>query len=173
MRNSPVAKNRSRCGRTAGLVAAWTVALAVLGLALLEPRLREVLARGPDPATEPAPLRPGWGRVTAGLPSGADPIAPRRPPAPEKLPAEPAPIVETFEPSAPADFELTVAPGAVLSKIVQAHYGTMRGGLLQRVTWYNGLSDPNNLIVGQKLSLPSREVLERAVPGPTDESSSD
>ncbi len=159
---SPAVFWSRRSGRAAGLVVAWAAALALLAVALAEPAW-ESLAQEADRSSEPAPLRPGWGRVVVGIPSGATSTLPTA----AELDPDPVPALEPIDPlpeerPLPADFELVVPRGAVLSTLVQNHYGTIRGGLVDAIARYNGLESADALRVGQKLFLPSLELLERA-----------
>ena len=131
-------------------------------------------------------LAPGWGEVIVGAPSGADPIHVERrrahvaahrlrPPGkrsnqlrtieapPESEQSSDAidhGLSETSEPLVqPADWELEVRPGDVLSSIVRQHYGRVSPDLEQKLAEYNGLKSPDKLKVGQILFLPTEEHL--------------
>ncbi len=65
---------------------------------------------------------------------------------------------QQFE-NAPADWELIVGSGDVLSRIVRVQYGRVSPELEQRLAEYNGLSSPDKLKVGQTLYLPTEERL--------------
>lgn len=124
----------------------------------------------------------GWGEVIVGSPSQAEPIyvAPspprtraRRLTPPDQLGSvnEEASNSGSLSDSsaaelstegglqAPADWELVVGSGDVLSRIVRVHYGRVSPELEQRLAEYNGLSSPDKLKVGQTLYLPAEELL--------------
>ena len=117
---------------------------------------RSVLARSSDGAdarppraeVQLEPPQPGWARVVLGGPSGAEPLV-------DPTLVAPAPRVRTSLP----DFELVVRPGQVLSRIVREHYGHAATWLVEALTDYNGLTDPNALDIGRTLYLPEIEKL--------------
>ena len=140
---------------------------------------------GGEPVVRAAEVRnhpAGWGEVIVGSPSEAEPIYVAPPPAPARArrltppgqrPAadDEASASETWSETsttefssksvvrAPADWELVVGKGDVLSRIVRVHYGRVSPELEQRLAEYNGLSSPDKLKVGQTLYLPAEELL--------------
>ena len=111
------------------------------------------------PAPSPDPLAPelaaGEALLIVGRPSGAEP----RPPPAE--PARPKPSAPANEPSL-SDFTQRVQSGQTLSGIAHVHYGQSGPALVRSLAAYNGLSDPNQLQVGQTLRLPPIEKLQTA-----------
>lgn len=112
-------------------------------------------------------LQAGWNTLIVGRPSGADPFfSGKRGERRRRLPqADAVPEVEFPAPEPPPlprygpDFELTVRPGDVLSKLCQGHYRTRPEGLslvdiVDAVGRYNGLSSPDALRAGARLRLP-------------------
>lgn len=88
----------------------------------------------------PVPARPPVGRRNAD-------------PAPAPVPApQPEPVPEPI--STPEPREVVVAPGEVLSVLVQRELGTVRR--LNEVMRLNGLSDANAIRAGQTLLFPAR-----------------
>lgn len=109
-------------------------------------------------------LEPGKGIVTIGRPSGAPPVF-LEPIAPDELAprGELAPLGPRDPLDLPRDeledWEMRVRPGDVLSRIVKVQYGRVSRDLEQKVARYNNLRDPDKLIVGQVLYLPTLERL--------------
>jgi hypothetical protein len=66
-------------------------------------------------------------------------------------------------PHAVADDEVTVADGDTLSVIALMWYGD--AGYAQAIAWYNRLSDPDSLAVGQVLKLPETPSAPTAILG--------
>lgn len=130
-----------------------------------EREAKAALAGSFDGVVPPRENEPGWGDVVVGRPSGADRVEP----APQVNYGQPTPATGqpqnwgTMEagspPPAPADFELTIQSGQVLSSIVATHYGRVSPDLEQRLAKYNGLSSPDKLRVGKKLKLPTEQTL--------------
>lgn len=102
----------------------------------------------------------GWTTLVVGLPSGADPVAPTEidEPAEERIPPEPDGPVGFV-----GDFEYVVRSGDVLGRICNAHYSTSAREVVAAVAAYNGLASPDQIRVGQVLSLPDQSRLAAAV----------
>ncbi|MBK7643416.1 MAG: LysM peptidoglycan-binding domain-containing protein [Planctomycetes bacterium] len=143
---------------------ALAVALVLALAALVLLRLRPADSAA-DAANER--LRPGWGSVVLGAPSGAEiPVPEATPPAAvAQAPAAPsAPGVQPQvpPPTAPAarEFELVVSPGQSLSVICKEHYGTAAVKLVEALARFNGLPSADALRSGVKLRLPPIEDLQ-------------
>ncbi|MBI5435479.1 MAG: LysM peptidoglycan-binding domain-containing protein [Planctomycetes bacterium] len=124
------------------------------------------IAAGQAAKTEVGVMPDGWGVVLVGKPAGDEPaVEPRADssgPITEPGPGAPTPPTPRprADPAEPADFELVVQPGASLSKLAAAHYGTSKKELVDALAHYNGLSSADALQAGQKLRLPSPAKLQ-------------
>lgn len=102
----------------------------------------------------------GWTTLVVGLPSGAEPVAPVEIDEPTQGATPP-------EPDGPVgfvgDFEYVVRSGDVLGRICNAHYSTAAREVVAAVAAYNGLTSPDQIRVGQVLSLPDQNRLTAAV----------
>ncbi|MCC6406173.1 MAG: LysM peptidoglycan-binding domain-containing protein [Planctomycetes bacterium] len=145
-----------------GLAALWQQGR----IATLKERQDEArrIAAGQAAKTEVGVVPDGWGVVLVGKPAGdaaaaepprADTSGPITEPGPGTQPQQ-----EPQEPAEPADFELVVQPGASLSKLAAAHYGTSKKELVDALARYNGLASANALQAGQTLKLPSPAKLQ-------------
>jgi len=102
----------------------------------------------------------GWTTLVVGLPSGAEPVEPIEidVPAAEPVPREPEGPVGFV-----GDFEYVVRSGDILGRICNAHYSTSAREVVAAVAAYNGLASPDQIRVGQVLSLPDQSRLAAAV----------
>lgn len=134
--------------------------LLLLGLlvaaVLMQRNLRNRALEERHRAREAAMYEDGWSRVIVGTPSGAPLPGEVDPAAAKPLEAIGATLPP---PPPPVDKQVTVEAGMSLSKICEAHYGSSKGGILEAVARYNGLSSPGAIRIGQQLRLPPRESL--------------
>lgn len=146
-------------------------------------RLERLRARaGPPRGTTSEVPDDGRVHLVLGRPSGAPPLLATSGAGDEDQGLDP-PLVTTGRsgkkisperagrpPDAPAAvtspqvFELRVRPGQTLSVICEEFYGTSRGGIVDRVAHWNGLTSPDRLRAGSVLELPPWESL--ALPPP-------
>jgi len=118
---------------------------------------RDAAEAAPAPSADPlAPeLAAGDAVLIVGRPSGAEPR-----PRPSDAPPPKPPSAES-EPTL-SDFSQEVQSGQTLSGIAHVHYGQSGPALVRALASYNGMTDPNQLHVGQTLRLPPIEKLQTA-----------
>ena len=112
----------------------------------------------PDPRQ---PRDGDWSLLVLGASSGAEPIEGYDPPAGPGSSAPPGPsgpLTPDPPPYAP-DYRYEVQPGDHLGGICDRHYGTSRPALVEAVSRYNELPDPDAIGAGDSLLLPDRALL--------------
>jgi serine/threonine protein phosphatase PrpC/LysM repeat protein len=75
-------------------------------------------------------------------------------------PTEEPSLAETPTPDPSSDGEIrthTVVQGDTISKIARTYYGSSDYGA--KLCEYNGISDPNKIVIGQKIKIPPKEML--------------
>lgn len=75
-------------------------------------------------------------------------------------PTEEPPLVETPTPDPGPGSEIrthTVVQGDTISKIARTYYGSSDYGA--KLCEYNGISDPNKIVIGQKIKIPPKDML--------------
>lgn len=88
--------------------------------------------------------------------AGLDPDAPVLPPNFGGQPSEGGSELPPQAPEPTSDFprEITINPGDSLSRIANRYYGSNTQDIIAMIANYNGLANPNDIRIGQTLTLP-------------------
>jgi serine/threonine protein phosphatase PrpC len=145
--------NRKRGGRYQGTLymILMLVTVAVL-FGIIYIIINSMINTGKDPSPEATPVSTATATPTAPPTSTPDPTTPD--------PTDGPPLVDTPTPDPTPDTEIkthTVAQGDTISKIARTYYGSSDYGA--KLCEYNGIADPNKIVIGQKIKIPPKELL--------------
>lgn len=142
--------NRKRSGRYQGALYGILLVVTVLILfGIIGIMIKSMIDPNRDPAQNP---------VASGT-TTPTPTPSTTPDMNTPEPDEPT-FEETPTPTPDPAFDIKihkVAPGDTISKIAQTYYGSAQYG--PKLCEYNGITDPNKIMIGQEIKIPPKELL--------------